>query len=151
MNLFIANKFLDRSEITVSPSSQTVASGDTAIFQCNAEGSNISVRWSFNGLPCGLHNCEQNGTYINKIQEASTINTTLEIRTSELHSVVMEKKNYTIQCIVEQTLKSSSFMNSSNFSPLITTRNIILTVAPQLQTESGIEFPCVFYAYNYCL
>ena len=112
------------------------------------------MRWSFNGLPCGLHNCEQNGTYINKTQEESMINTTLEIRTSELRSVMMEKKNYTIQCIVEQTLKSSSFTNSSNFSSLITTRNnisIILTVAPQLQTESGIEFPCIFYAYNYCL
>ena len=36
------------------------------------------------------------------------INTTLEIRTGEVHSVIMEKKTYTIQCIVEQNLQMNN-------------------------------------------
>ena len=91
----------------VSPSSQTVANGDTAIFHCNARGSNISVRWIFNGSPCGPDSCEQNGTSINRIERENNnsfmINSTLEISTGELIMV-----NYTIQCIVEQNLISSS-------------------------------------------
>ena len=53
------------------------------------------------------------------------INSTLEIRTGELHSVIMEKINYTIQCIVEQNLDSSSLMITRT-----------LTVDPQQVTES---------------
>ena len=93
----------------VSPSSQTVANGDTAIFHCNARGSNISVRWIFNESPCGLESCEQNGISIfrtermNNNNNSFMINSTLEISTGEL---IME--NYTIQCIVEQNLVSSS-------------------------------------------
>ena len=91
----------------VSPSSQTVANGDTAIFHSNARGSNISVRWIFNGSPCGPDSCEQNGISINRTERVNNnsfmINSTLEISTGEL---IME--NYTIQCIVEQNLTSSS-------------------------------------------
>ena len=88
----------------VSPSSQTVANGDTAIFHCNARGSNISVRWIFNESPCGPDSCEQN---INRTERVNNntfmINSTLEISTGELIT-----ENYTIQCIVEQNLVSSS-------------------------------------------
>ena len=94
----------------VSPSSQTVANGDTAIFHCNARGSNISVRWVFNGSPCGRDSCEQNGISINRTERVNNnsfmINSTLEISTGELNIIIME--NYTIQCIVEQNLTSSS-------------------------------------------
>ena len=91
----------------VSPSSQTVANGDTAIFHCNARGSNISVRWIFNGSPCGPDSCEQNGISINRTERVNNntfmINSTLEISTGELIT-----ENYAIQCIVEQNLVSSS-------------------------------------------
>ena len=91
----------------VSPSSQTVANGDTAIFHCNARGSNISVRWIFNESPCGLESCEQNGISIIRTEKMNNnsfmINSTLEISTGELIT-----ENYTIQCIVEQNLVSSS-------------------------------------------
>ena len=91
----------------VSPSSQTVANGDTAIFHCNARGSNICVRWIFNGSPCGHDSCEQNGISINRTERVNNntfmINSTLEISTGELIT-----ENYTIQCIVEQNLVSSS-------------------------------------------
>ena len=94
----------------VSPSSQTVANGDTAIFHCNARGSNISVRWIFNGSPCGPDICEQNGISINRTERINNnsfmINSTLEISTGELNIIIME--NYIIQCIVEQNLTSSS-------------------------------------------
>ena len=94
----------------VSPSSQTVANGDTAIFHCNARGSNISVRWVFNGSPCSRDSCEQNGISINRTERVNNnsfmINSTLEISTGELNIIIME--NYTIQCIVEQNLTSSS-------------------------------------------
>ena len=81
-----------------------VTIGDTAIFQCNAKGSNISVRWMINGSPCGPDSCEQNGTFISTKTDNNSfmINTTLEIRTSELNI-----EQYTIQCIVEQNLVSS--------------------------------------------
>ena len=102
----------------VSPSSQTVANGDTAIFYCNARGSNISVRWIFNGSPCGPDSCEQNGISINRTERVNNnsfmINFTLEISTGEL---IME--NYTIQCIVEQNLASSS-LRSDNINITIT-------------------------------
>ena len=91
----------------VSPSSQTVVNGDTAIFHCNARGTNISVKWIFNGSHCGLDSCEQNGTSINRTERVNNnsfmINSTLEISTGELIT-----ENYTIQCIVEQNLVSSS-------------------------------------------
>ena len=91
----------------VSPSSQTVVSSDTAIFHCNARGSNISMRWIFNGSPCGPDSCEQNRISIYRTERVNNnsfmINSTLEISTGEL---IME--NYTIQCIVEQNLVSSS-------------------------------------------
>ena len=87
------------------PSTQNITNGDTAIFQCYAKGSNISVRWMFNGSSCVFDSCEQNGIYIKYTQSTDSnsfvINTTLEIWTGELHSVIMEKKTYTIQCIVE--------------------------------------------------
>ena len=102
----------------VSPSSQTVLNGDTAIFHCNARGNNISVRWIFNGSPCGLESCEQNGISINRTERVNNnsfmINSTLEISTGEL---IMG--NYTIQCIVEQNLTSSS-LRSDNINITIT-------------------------------
>ena len=114
---------LERSEITAFPSSQTVINGDIAIFQCNAKGSNISVRWNFNGSFCGLDSCEHYGIYIDRTQDTDLmINSTLEIRTGELHSFIIEKIKYTIQCIVEQNLDSSSPRNNIT---------IILTVHPQ--------------------
>ena len=110
--------------MTVFPSSQTVTNGDTAIFHCN---SNISVRWNFNGTFCGSNSCEQNGIYINRTQDRNLIiNATLEIRTGELHSIIMETINYTIQCIAEQNHSSS----------LVMTRT--LTVDPQQVTESDV-------------
>ena len=118
----------ERSEITSFPSSQTVINGDIAIFQCNAKGSNISVRWNFNGSFCGLDSCEQNGIYIDRTQDTHhMINSTLEIRTGELHSIIMEEMNYTIQCIVEQHLDSLSLMITRT-----------LTVDPQQVTESDV-------------
>ena len=118
----------ERSEITAFSSSQTVTNGDIAIFQCNAKGSNISLRWNFNGSFCGLDSCEQNGIYIDRTQDTNLmINSTLEIRTGELHSIIMEKINYTIQCIVEENLDSSSLMITRT-----------LTVDPQQVTESDI-------------
>ena len=115
---------LERSEIIVSPSSQTVANGDTAIFHCNARGSNISVRWIFNGSPCGPDSCEQNGTFIDRTERVNNnsfmINSTLEISTGEL---IME--NYTIQCIVEQDLTSSSLRRDNI--------NITITLSACLQ------------------
>ena len=115
---------LERSEIIASPSSQTVANGDTAIFHCNARGSNISVRWIFNGSPCGPDSCEQNWTSINRTERVNNnsfmINSTLKISTGEL---IME--NYTIQCIVEQNLTSSS-LRSDNI-------NITITLSAYLQ------------------
>ena len=92
------------------PSTQNITNGDITIFQCNAKGSNVSLRWTFNGSPCGPDSCEQNGTsiHVNKTQSTDSnsfvINTTLEIRTGELHSVITEKKTYALQCIVEQNL-----------------------------------------------
>ena len=94
----------------VSPSSQTVVCGDTAIFHCNARGSNISVRWIFNGSPCDPDSCEQNGISINRTERENNnsfmINSTLEISTGEL---IIE--NYTI---VEQNLVTSSIRGNSN-------------------------------------
>ena len=112
---------LERSEIIVSPSSQTVANGETAIFHCNARGSNISVRWIFNGSPCGSDSCEWNGISINRTERVNNnnfmINSTLEISTGELNFVVME--SYTIKCIVEQNLVSSS-LRGDNITITIT-------------------------------
>ena len=86
------------------------------------------MRWNFNGSFCGLDSCEQNGIYIDRTQDTNLmINSTLEIRTGELHSIIMEKINYTIQCIVEQNLDSSSLMITR-----------ILTVDPQQVTESDV-------------
>ena len=81
------------------------------------------MRWNFNGSFCGLDSCEQNGIYIDRTQDTNhMINSTLEIRTGELHSIIVEKINYTIQCIVEQNLDSSSSRNNIT---------ITLTVDPQ--------------------
>ena len=125
------NLISERSRITAFPSSQTVTNGDIAIFQCNAKGSNISVRWNFNGSFCGLESCEQNGIYIDRTQDTNLmINSTLEIRTGELHSFIIEGKNYSIQCIVEQNLESSSPRNNIT---------ITLTVDPQQVTKSDGE------------
>ena len=128
--------FLERSAITVTvpPSLQTIAIGDTAIFQCNARGSNISVEWVLNGSSCQADGCEQNGISINTTQRISgntyMINTTLEIRTGELHFFITQKRNCTIQCIVEQNLVSSSLKGDSiDF-------NITLTLYPQQLTQS---------------
>ena len=90
------------------------------------------MRWNFNGSLCGLNNCEQNGIALNTTQEKNhtsfIISSTLEIKTGKLHSVIMEKKNYTIQCIVEQNLE---FLLLNNTRSNIT---IILTVDPQQVT-----------------
>ena len=87
---------LERSEIMVSPSSQTVANGDTAIFHCNARGSNISVRWIFNGSPCGPDSCEQNGISINRTKRINNnrfmMNSTLEISTGAKSGLFITKE-----------------------------------------------------------
>ena len=91
----------------------------------------------FNGSSCGPDSCEQNGIYINRSQSTESnswvINTTMEIRTGELHPFIMEKKIYIIQCIVEQNLESSSLMTRDNI--------IIITLSfdPQQLNESGIS------------
>ena len=128
--------FLEKSAITVTvpPSLQTITIGDTAIFQCNARGSNISVEWVLNGSSCQADNCEQNGISINTTQRiignTFMINTTLEIRSGE-HFFITQKRNYTIQCIVEQNLVSSSLKGDSiDF-------NITLTVYPQQLDDIG--------------
>ena len=122
---------LERSEIIVSPSSQTVANGDTAILHCNARGSNISVRWIFNGSPCGPDSCEQNGISINRTERVNNnsfmINSTLEISTGELIT-----ENHTIHCIVEQNLTSSS-LRGDNI-------NIAFTLSTYLQELNSGEW-----------
>ena len=112
-----------------------VTIGDTAIFHCNAKGSNISVRWIINGLSCNPSNCEQNGTYISTRTDNNSlmINTTLEIRTGEFHLVIMMK--YTIQCIVEQHLDSSSLRGNNNIT-------VTLIVNPQQVTGSNTGEDC---------
>ena len=112
-----------------------VTIGDTAIFHCNAKGSNISVRWMINGLSCDPDSCQQNGTFLSRIEaridNSIMINTTLEIRTGEFHLVMM-RKNYTIQCNVEQHLDSSSLRgNDADITAM-------LIVNPQLVTGSDI-------------
>ena len=59
----------------------------------------------------------------------------LEIRTGELHSVIVEKTNYTIQCIVKQNLDYSSLeANDVNIT-------IIFTVDPISGQYSYYIFP----------
>ena len=130
---------LERSEVKVFPSPLTTTNGDIALFDCNAEGSNISVIWIFNESACGPDHCEQNGTSIYRNQTLNgnifVINTTLEIRTGELHSVIVEKTNYTIQCIVKQNLDYSSLeANDVNIT-------IIFTVDPISGQYSYYIFP----------
>ena len=87
----------------------------------------------FNGSSCGPDSCEQNGISINITHRTSnTINTTLEIMTGELDLVIMEEKQYAIQCIVEQNLASLS-LRGDNINITIT-----LTVYPQQSTRSDI-------------
>ena len=106
------------------PSTQNITNGDTAIFQCYAKGSNISVRWIFNGSSCRFDSCEQNGIYMKYTQSTDSnsfvINTTLEIRAGELHSVIMEKKTYTIQCIVQQNLDPIQMSGTINATVTLT-------------------------------
>ena len=106
-----------------------VTHGESATFKCNAEGSYISMRWIFNGSTCDDNGCEHNGVIVNMTRSLdvnnSKINSTLEIRTGKLHSVIMEKKNYTCQCIVEQNLNSSSLKGHD------INETAILTVHPQ--------------------
>ena len=98
-----------------------ITNGDTAIFQygtCYAKGiSNISVRWMFNGSSCGFDSCEQNGISIKNTQNTDSnsfvINTTLEIRTGELHSVIMDKKN--LHYSVYSRTKSGPHTNEWNY------------------------------------
>ena len=59
------------------------------------------------------------------------INTTLEIRTGELHSVIMKKKTYTIQCIVEQNLGLIQMSGTINAT-------VTLTVLPQQAKNTTI-------------
>ena len=98
------------------------------------------MRWNFNGSLCGLNNCERNGIAFNTTEEKNyasfIISSTLEIKTGELQSVIMEKKNYTIQCIVEQNLEFLSLNN---------TRTIILTVDPQQVTIGELLFVVQYY------
>ena len=106
-------------------STQNITNGDTTMFQCYAKGSNISVRWMFNGSSCDPDSCEQNGISIKSTDSNSfVINTTLEIRSSELHLVIMDKKTYTIQCIVEQNLGPIQMSGTINAT-------VTLTVLPQ--------------------
>ena len=111
------------------PSTQNITNGDTTMFQCLSKGSNISVRWMFNGSSCDPDSCEQNGISIENNTDINSfvINTTLEIRSGELHSVVMEKKTYTIQCIVEQNLDPIQMSGTINDT-------VTLTVLPQQAT-----------------
>ena len=115
------------------PSTQNITNGDTTMFQCYAKGSNISVRWMFNGSSCDPDSCEQNGTSIknNTDSYSFVINTTLEIRSGELHSVIMEKKTYTIQCIVEQNLGPIQMSGTINAT-------VTLTVLPQQAKNTTI-------------
>ena len=79
----------------------------------------------FNGSSCDSDSCKQNGISTKKSNSNSfVINTTLEIRTGELHSVIMEKKTYTIQCIVEQNLDPIQMSGTINAT-------VTLTVHPQ--------------------
>ena len=72
------------------------------------------MRWIFNELTCGTDSCGHNGISIKMPNDNinSVINTTLEIRTGELHSSIMEKQDYNIQCIVEQNLQCSTLMTN---------------------------------------
>ena len=133
---------LERSEITLAPSSQIVTHGESATFKCNADGSYISIRWIFNGSTCDDNGCEHNGVVVNMTRSLdannSKINSTLEIRTGKLHSVIMEKKNYTCQCNVEQNLNSSSLKGHG------INETATLTVNPQ----QGM-YCTLFPAHNY--
>ena len=117
------------------PSTQNITNGDTAIFQCNAMGSNISLRWTFNGSSCDPDSCEQNGISKNETQSMNSnsfiINTTLEIKTGEVHSIIMEKKTYTIQCIVEQNLGHIQMSGTINAT-------VTLTVLPRQEKSTTI-------------
>ena len=72
------------------------------------------MRWIFNESTCDIDSCGHNGISIKMLEDniSSVINTTLEIRTGELHSNIMEKQDYNIQCIVEQNLQYSTLMTN---------------------------------------
>ena len=125
------------------PSTQNITNGDTAIFQCNAMGSNISLRWTFNGSFCGPERCEQNGISTNKTQSTNSnsfiINTTLEIKTGEVHYVIMKKKIYTIKCIVEQNLQ----MNNATVTLIVHPRQERSTTIGKCNIHSRYELCCM--------
>ena len=123
-----------------------VTHGESATFECNADGSYISMRWIFNGSTCDDNGCEHNGVIVNITRSLdannSKINSTLEIRTGKLHSVIMEKKNYTCQCIVEQNLNSSSLRGHD------INETAILTVCPH-RGKVATLFLARYYAPSY--
>ena len=89
------------------------------------------MRWKFNGVTCNPGSCEHNGIFVSMASNNFMIITTLEIRTGEFLPF-LTRKNYTIQCIVEQNLDSPS-LRRDNLE--IT---IILTVNARQVTESSI-------------
>ena len=121
------------------PSTHNTTNGDTATFQCNAMGSNIILRWIFNGSSCGPDSCEQNGISINETQSMNSnsfiINTTLEIKTGEVHSVIMKKKTYAISCIAEQNLQ----MNNATVTLIVHPRQERSTTIGKCDIHSRYE------------
>ena len=105
----------ERSAIVLPPSSQEVrnGTGDTAMFQCNAKGTNVSVTWRIDGSTCGTENCDLNGTTTYEVIEDDVqINATLVIRTDVLFLMRFQTV-YNLQCVVEQNLESSSLIGSN--------------------------------------
>ena len=99
--------FSEGSAITFSPSSQEVRNGDTAMFQCNAKGTNVSVTWRIDGSTCSPDNCEQNGFTAYQNANSFQVNATLEF------DLFTTKALHTLQCIVEQNLTSSLLMRNN--------------------------------------
>ena len=119
--------FLEKGAITVSPSSQEVRNGDTAVFQCSAKGTNVSVTWIFNGSTCNPDNCELNATTAYQNANDFQINATLEIET-ELLPELLPVTAYALQCIAEQNLDSLLMSNTI----LVATFNLIIIFVSEL-------------------
>ena len=111
----------ERSAIINAPSSKIVTSGNSAAFQCDARGSNVSVRWIFNGLTCDSNNCEHDGLSMSSSQstiseEYFLIHSTLVVMTDRLFLDILMSTTYTVQCtcVVEQNLHLSSLIGDNN-------------------------------------
>ena len=109
----------EKSAIILPPSSQEVRNGDTAMFQCNAKGTNVSVTWRIDGSICSPENCDLNGITAYQNSNDYQINATLEIAID----LFPAKSVYTLQCIVEQNLISSLLVRNNlviTFSLMVT-------------------------------